>query len=229
MSQQSGSGDQLGSRSQPDPYAAGQPAPPGQSTPPAQGYQDGSSNYPSAPGYPSAPAYAQGAGGYGQSQGVPAQPAPIRTAVKLMYAGAVVTVISGVLQVVTGATMAQLTGSGMSDTQTETFAGVLNGATIVFSLLFAGLWVLNAVFNGKGAKWARILSTVLGGLAILSGVFSLAGLLVGLTAGGPTASSVLSTIGSLVIAGIAAAVLVLIWKPASSAFYQQVAAPTWRG
>lgn len=146
-----------------------------------------------------------------------------------MYAGAVVTVISGVVQVATGATSAQFTGSGMSDAQTDTFASLLDGATIVFSLIFAGLWVLNAVFNAKGAKWARIFATVLGGLGIVGGLFSLGGLLVGLAAGATTTTSVLSTIGSLVIAGIAAAVLVLIWKPASSAFYQQVAAPTWRG
>ena len=41
---------------------------------------------------------------------------------------------------------------------------------IVGGLIGVALWILMAVFNGRGASWARIVATVLGGISVLSAV-----------------------------------------------------------
>ncbi|HEX6346440.1 hypothetical protein [Umezawaea sp.] len=45
--------------------------------------------------------------------------------------------------------------------------------SIIFSLLIAALWVVVVMQMRKGANWARILLTVLGGLSLLLGIFSI--------------------------------------------------------
>jgi len=87
---------------------------------------------------------------------------------------------------------------------------------VVIGLIGIGLWILNAVFNAKGKAWARILSTVLGGLAIVSTLFSFVQ---------PTAS--LSLVLSIVQMLLAIGIIVLLWRPESSRFYAAASAPRY--
>jgi hypothetical protein len=187
------------------------PPPPGYGPPPAYGSppQYGSApQYGSMPGYPSAPQH----GGPGSGSAAPATPPPpLALAVKLMYAGAVLALLEVVANVLErDAIRSQITDVGRLDPATVDAA--VTAAVVVasvLSLLTAGLWVLNAVFNARGQKWARILSTILGGLALLFSLGSLAQ-----PAGG------LSRVLTFVSLLIAAAVVVLIWRPESSQYYE---------
>ena len=71
-----------------------------------------------------------------------------------------------------------------------------------------GLWLWMAAANGAGKSWARVVATVLGALSVLSTVFSL-------TSG--TGVTIAMQLLSLVLA---VAILVLLWRPASSAYFQ---------
>ncbi|GAB2681386.1 hypothetical protein GCM10027194_12490 [Thalassiella azotivora] len=88
-------------------------------------------------------------------------------------------------------------------------------ATVV-GLIGVVLWVLNAVFNARGKKWARILSTVLGGLSILSFLGSFAQ---------PTTGLAMALGGLQVL--LAAAIIWLLWRPESSRYYDAMSAPRY--
>src|SRR4051794_37750330 len=105
-----------------------------------------------------------------------ARPKPVDLAVKLMYVGAVLSVLS-IVATLTGidSIRKRLEDDGdLTASQIDTAVTVGVTVGIVGALIGAGLWILNAVFCGRGANWSRILGTVLGGLAVL---FWLLGLL----------------------------------------------------
>ena len=128
-----------------------------------------------------------------------------------MYVGAVLSLLDIVAVVAQrDAIRGQLTEGGRlgpDAVEAAVAAAVVVGA--VTSVVTAGLWVLNAVFNARGAKWARILSTVLAGLALLFSAGSLAQ-----PAGG------LSRVLTFVEVVLGIAVVVLLWRPESSRYYE---------
>ncbi len=88
------------------------------------------------------------------------------------------------------------------------------GVAVVSALIGAGLWIWMAVMNGKGRSWARVLSTVLGGLSILSLLANLA----------QSTNTAATTIQGLISVALAVTILVLLWKKESTAYYQAVSA-----
>ena len=88
--------------------------------------------------------------------------------------------------------------------------------SVVWSLVPIALWLWMAWANGWGRNWARILSTVLFGLATLdlTGLFPppVFHLSVVLTVFGPTVLVLTWLVGL--------AVVWLLWRPASSAFFK---------
>jgi hypothetical protein len=182
-----------------DPYR-GQPEPPGYSSAPPP------PPYGNAPAYPSAPQY-----GETVPAAVPADPPPpLALAVKLMYVGAALALVDALLTLTQRSELrSQIVAAGTRASAVDAAVTVAIVSAVVVGLLAAGLWVLNAVFNARGATWARILSTVLGALAV---VFTL----VSFTQPGGGLSRALSVVQLL----IAIAVLVLIWRPESSRYYQ---------
>jgi hypothetical protein len=183
----------------------GYPTTPPPPPPPPPGYASAPPPpYGSAPAYPAAPQY-------GAPAPVPADPPPpLALAVRLMYLGAVLSVIASLLTLLQrDALRSQLADSGLNASQLDTALSVAVVSAVVAGLIGAGLWVLNAVFNARGAKWARILSTVLGGLAVLSTLASLT-----------QPASGLNRLLSIVELLIALAVIVLIWRPESSRYYE---------
>jgi hypothetical protein len=142
---------------------------------------------------------------------VPADPPPpLALAVRLMYVGAVLSILDIVLLLTQrDALRSQLAKAGTSASALDAAVTVAVISTIVIGLIGTGLWVLNAVFNARGAKWARVLSTVLGVLAVVTTLLSF-------TQPDTALNRALSVAQLLV----AAAVVLLLWRPDSSRYYE---------
>jgi hypothetical protein len=100
----------------------------------------------------------------------PPAPQSVLNAVKLMYAGAAVSAVSLIISLATiGGTKDAIKKAKPSLTaaqvnQLNTFIIAL---AVVSGVIGVGLWLWMAQKNGQGRSWARILSTVLFGLATL--------------------------------------------------------------
>jgi hypothetical protein len=148
--------------------------------------------------------------GYGVSQPRGERPASVKTAVNLIWASIALTVLSSILTMVMLDSIVdaalEADTSGVSEDALR--AGVIIGA-VIWLVLSVGVSVLLAIFIGRGRNWARIVYTILGGLGIL---FTLLGLVTG---GAPALVTVLDVLGAALIA----AVIFLIWKKESSAWF----------
>jgi hypothetical protein len=145
----------------------------------------------------------------------PPAPAPVRTAVKLMYVGAAVwtvLLISALVLIIVDSKAGHATVNG------HTLHGRSVPITVVavFGLVVIALWLWMARVTGQGRNWARILSTVLFGLATLQlrGVF--AGPVSHLGVGLIVLGLIVPVLGWLV--GLAA--VWLLWRRDSSAFFK---------
>ena len=152
----------------------------------------------------------------------PPAPAPVWTAVKLMYAGAAVTaasLIAGLALIITdiqAAARGQFLGHSLTSPQARPFVITM---WIVLCLVIIALWLWMARANGQGQNWARILSTALFALATLQlrSAFTQPVSQAGLGA------TVLyyGNIVLFVAAWLAGAAAVwLLWRPASRAFFK---------
>ena len=142
----------------------------------------------------------------------PAAPPSVLNAVKLMYAGAAVSTVSLVISLVdisgTKAAIrkARPTLTAAQVNQLNTFIITL---AIVSGVIGVALWLWMAKANGQGRNWARILSSVLFGLATLDmfGVLSQPKTLLGL---------VFPVLTWLI--GLGA--VILLWRRDSSEFFK---------
>ena len=151
----------------------------------------------------------------------PAVPAPVRTAVKLMYAGAAVSTVTVIIslalipaiETTLRKAKPSLTAAQASDVNT------LITLAMVFGLAVITVWLWMARANGQGRNRARILSAVLVVLATLQlrGAFTrLAG-----HAGSGVAVLYYGGVVLFVAAWLAGgAALWLLWRPASDAFFK---------
>ncbi len=148
----------------------------------------------------------------------PPAPAPVRTAVKLMYAGAAVSTVPLIIALPYTSDIKDFHWNGHSLTaaQFSHWRPLIIMVAIVGGLVVAALWLWMARTNGQGRNWARILSTVLFGLATLqlTSIFRT-----------PVYQTPAWTIavGQLVqlltwLVGLGA--VWLLWRPASSAFFK---------
>lgn len=150
------------------------------------------------------------------------RPKPLDLAVKLMWAGAGLSLLSLLLSLVLRPSTEELrqamedAGLSMTDAQIEQqmAMGMITG--VVFGLIGVGLWALHAWANGRGMQWARITGTILGALSILMFLFSLLGIAVSLA----TTSGVVSLVLSAVSALLAAAIIYLLWRPENRPWYE---------
>jgi hypothetical protein len=150
----------------------------------------------------------------------PAAPAPVLTAVKVMYAGAAVSaagLITGLALIIvdiTAAARGRFLGQSLAAQKPLVIT-----VWIVFGLVVIGLWLAMARANGQGRNWAHILSTVLFGLATLQ----LRGDFTQPVSHAGSGATVLYYGGTalFVAAWLAgAAAMCLLWRPASSAFFK---------
>jgi hypothetical protein len=171
----------------------------------------------------------------GQSAGPPrpAVPAPVRTAVKLMYAGAAVSTVTVIIslalipaiETTLRKAKPSLTAAQVSDVNT------LITLAMVFGLAVITVWLWMARANGQGRNWARILSTILTGSATL-GLIRVrpypGNYLAHFVIGGHAYPVIRSVSGATVLSliipvllwltGLAA--VWLLWRPAATAFFK---------
>ncbi len=151
----------------------------------------------------------------------PPAPAPVLTAVKLMYAGAAVSTVEQIIGLalivfdIKAAARGRFLGHSLTAPQMRP---LIITVWIVVSLALLALWLWLAWANGRGRNWARILSTVLFGLATLQlrhpqPQGSPAGFGVTVLYYGVTALFVAAWL-------VGAAAVWLLWRPASSAFFK---------
>jgi hypothetical protein len=139
-------------------------------------------------------------------------PDSVLTAVKLMYAGAVVSALSLIVGLATiGSLRTQLRNAYPSYTTSQVHT--VEVATVVFIVIFGligiGLWLWMAVANKRGGNWARITATVFFGLNTLS-------LLAGFARPEPLASRLVG----LLIWLIGLGAIVMLWRAESTAFFK---------
>ena len=169
----------------------------------------------------------------------PPAPAPVLTAVRLLYAGAAVSAVTLIISLVLIPAIKAalrkatpgLTAAQVSDVNTLVTLAMLSGLVVI------ALWLWMARANGKGRNWARIGSTVLFGLATLEliGVrphYS-GGYLAHFVIGGHMYSVIDSVFGATVLGLMVPALLWLtglaavwlLWRPACGAFFKPQDAP----
>jgi hypothetical protein len=142
----------------------------------------------------------------------PAPPPSVLNAVKLMYAGAAVSTVSLVVSLVDiSGTKAAIRKARPSLTaaqvnQLNTFIIAL---AVISGVLGVALWLWMSRANGQGRNWARIVSTVLFGLATLDlfGVLS-------------QPKTVLGLVFPVLTWLIGAGAVFFLWRPESSAFFK---------
>lgn len=148
------------------------------------------------------------------------QPPSIRTAVRLMFVGAALSVLSVLVSFTQTDAMREAiedSDSSLTASEVDAVVSVVVAFGVVFGLVGVGLWIWMAIANGRGKSWARVVATVFAGLNVAGTLFSLAG-------GGAIGASV--ALG-LVSAVLAAVILVLLYRPESSRFYDLRSRAGW--
>lgn len=144
----------------------------------------------------------------------PSGPAPtsVQNAVKLIWAGVGVGLVSTVLAFMNLDTYVdqavESTASSVEISRDVAQTSVVVGI-VISAIISVGLAALFAYFIGKGANWARIVYTVLGVVGLL---FSLPGL-----GNQPGFNLVLSLVGMV----LTVASIVLLFRPESNAFFKR--------
>jgi hypothetical protein len=142
----------------------------------------------------------------------PPAPPSVVNAVKLMYAGAAISTVSLVIS------LADLSGTKAAikkarptwtAAQVNSFDRFIVSLAIVSGLVGIALWLWMAYANKHGKGWARILSTVLFGLATLD--------LIGVVTEPKTALGLIFPVLTWLV-GLGA--VWLLWRPDSSAFFK---------
>ena len=140
------------------------------------------------------------------------RPPSIRTAVNLMYVGAGLAVLRIlVVLLLIGTIRDQIEDDNPNFSDSEVSASVTGvvAFSIVVALIAVGLWLWMAHENGAGKSWARTVATVLG---VLSVVFTV----LGLFTGNPMGVNLIALVDLV----LAVAILVMLYRPESSAYYQ---------
>ena len=141
----------------------------------------------------------------------PEPPAPVLTAVKLMYAGAAVSAISLIVTLLTiGSLKTAIHNRSPNLTQTQLHTAEVVGVTfaVILGLLGIGLWIWMASANKAGKNWARITATVFFGLNTL-----------GLLASFVQAETLLGRLITLVIWLIGLGAILMLWRKESSEYF----------
>jgi hypothetical protein len=143
----------------------------------------------------------------------PPAPAPVLDAVKLMYGGAVGTVVQLVIALAyigdIKAYHLTVLGHHLTTAQLSHLRPLIVTLAIAFALALIALWLWMARATGQGRNWARILSTVLFGLATLQ--------LSGLHGVAQVFWAMLTWLTGL-------AAVWQLWRPASRAFFKSARA-----
>jgi drug/metabolite transporter (DMT)-like permease len=150
-------------------------------------------------------------GDYGRPASRGAAPSSVLTAVKLMYARAVLGVLGVLLAFTQRGAIEDIVREQNSDfTQSEIDNAVTAAlvVTVIIGLVFLVLYVVLAQQVAKGRNWARIVTWVIAGLSLLSFLSTVASDSTGL-------SKALGLVGAILDIGI---VVLLLQKPSNDYF-----------
>jgi hypothetical protein len=150
----------------------------------------------------------------------PAAPAPVRTAVKFMHAGAALATAPLIIALAyvgdINAYHLRWNGHSLTAAQISQWRPLIITVAIVSGLVVPVLWLWMARANGRGRNWARIVSTVLFAVATLQLPGAFAAPVIPVVFGAWLFGSTLAVLTWLV--GLAA--VWLLWRPASSGFFK---------
>jgi hypothetical protein len=141
----------------------------------------------------------------------PEPPVQVQQAVKLMYAGAVVSAISLIITLVTiGSLRTAIHNADPTLTPAKVHSAEVAAVAVavIFGLIGIGLWIWMAFANKAGKNWARITATVFFALDTLSVLASLR-----------QAEPVLSRVISIVIWLVGLGAIILLWRRESSDYF----------
>ena len=141
----------------------------------------------------------------------PGPPPSVVMAVRLMYAGAVVSALSLIVGLATiGSLRSSLHKSDptLTASQLHSLQSVVVVGSVVIGVIGIALWVWMALMNKAGKSWARIVSTVLFGLDTLF-------LLLGLARAGAAGGTLVSILTWLIGLGT----IIFLWRKDSSAYF----------
>ena len=147
-------------------------------------------------------------------------PPSVVQAVRLMYAGAVVSAVSLVVGLATTGslrTALHKSNPSLTPSQLHTAQTALVVGSVIIGLIGIGLWVWMARTNQAGKSWARIFATVLFGLDTLF-------LLLGVARAGAAAGTLVSILTWLIGGGA----VILLWRKDSSGYFAEQSAPRAR-
>lgn len=141
----------------------------------------------------------------------PSAPGSVLNAVKVMYAGAAVSVINAVIYLVTqNSTKTAIAKKhphlSASTLNTVTHVGVIIGAIV--GLIGAALFIWIARSSRSGKNWARVTGTVFFAITVLGTVYNLV-------------SGEAMVIGamSFIVMAIGLAAVVLLWQASSNSYF----------
>jgi hypothetical protein len=182
------------------------------------------------------------------------RPSTVSIAVWLLYLYAALQVVGVIVAVATLGRMQEAFKLAFKETPNADQAGTI-GAVIavfyaIFGILFAAGFVVLAILDGKGKNPARIITWVLGGIAVCCGGYGLISTAAGASmnfgnsggSNGPTATEMqrilkdtlpswyyptLTALGIIELLAIIVAV-VLLAMPASNQFFRKQPEPTWQ-
>jgi hypothetical protein len=142
----------------------------------------------------------------------PPAPASVLNAVKLMYAGAAISTVSLIISLadIHGTKSAiEKARPNLTTAQINQLNTFIISLAIVSGVLGIALWLWMAWANNQGKNWARILSTVLFGLATLDliGVFT-------------QPKTVYGLVFPLLTWVVGLGAVFLLWRPDSTAFFK---------
>lgn len=139
-------------------------------------------------------------------------PGSVMLAVRLMYVGAVVSAAGMVVGLATTGNLRatiRKADPSLTASQVTTAAHLFTVSIVIGGVLGIGLWTWLAIANQRGRNWARITGTVFFGLDTIS-------LIASFSQQGDMVARALPILVWL----IGLTVVVLLWRPASSAYFK---------
>lgn len=150
---------------------------------------------------------------------LPDRPSALTAAVRLMQLGAVLSLLSVLVSLLSLDSLKETMGDAMREADPDVSQATIDAAYsvgivsgVVGGVIGIVLWLWMAWKNGQGRSWARVVATVLGTLNVMLTAASLG------TPGMTPASLGFGAVSML----LAAVILVLLWQKSSTAYYNAV-------
>ncbi len=149
------------------------------------------------------------------------QPRSVRNAVRLMWSGAALSVISPIVSLFNldeaKSQMREQVTKGYPDASRasiDMMFAMSIAVGIITAVIGIGLWSWMAWKNGQGRGWARVVATAFGAFTVVLGPIRLA--MIGILGTRVPPTSIILGAVNVVLAIV---ILVLLWRKESSAFY----------